>query len=89
MRPATKGVDVKPSTINVRGHRVSNRTNRRFVVVGVRPEPRVVGDKTFVPFAEIVRRTDDITRARKVASKYGFSNGAFAVVVNSETGEEI
>lgn len=76
-------------TFTVRGHKLRTRTNRRFVVVAVRPEPVTTDAGTYVAFADIRKRTDNIDTARTVARRYGFPPGAFAVVVDLTTGEEI
>ncbi len=91
----------KPSTLTVRGRKVSNRSNRRWIVVAVRAEDvtiraedeahrifgRAVG--TYVAFAEVIARSDSIATARKRAERYGRSVGTVVVVVDSTTGEEV
>ena len=79
----------QPSTITVRGHKVSNKTNRAYVVVAVRPEPITTERGTYVAFARIEKRTDNIDTARGCVRRYGRQNGAFCVVVRSATGEEV
>ena len=80
---------MKPATITVRGHRVSNRSNRRWLAVAVRPEAVVTERGTYVPFAEVRKRSDNLGTVRREARRYGWANGAFMVVVDSLTGEEV
>lgn len=76
-------------TIHVRGIKVRTRTPRRYVAVAVRPEPIVYDDYTYVAFAHVLKRSDSYETARKEAARYGFPPGAFAVVVDLTTGEEV
>lgn len=77
------------TTLTVRGQKVSNRSQRRYLAVAVRPEPRETADGVYVAFAEILKRSDSLRTVRREQERYGFSRGAFAVVVDSLTGEEI
>lgn len=77
------------STITVRGHKVSNRSRRRYITVHVRPEPQVTAEGTYVAFAHVTKRSDNVETARKAARRHGISRGAFGVVVDTTTGEEI
>lgn len=79
----------KSTTITVRGHKVSNRSQRRFLVVAVRPEAVETDHGTYVAFADVRKRTDSIETARTTQRRYGRAWGAFMVIVDSETGEEV
>lgn len=73
----------------VRGHKVVTRTPRKYIVVAVRPTSKVTEDGVYVGFATVKKRTDKLDAARLVARRYGFKLGAFAVVVDADTGKEI
>ena len=93
----------KPSSLTVRGQRISNRSNRRFLVVAVRPEPiRVTPEEAaisrgrlqsgvYVAFAEVLKRSDSAVTARRFqesqVGRMGF--GTAVVLVDSVTGEEV
>lgn len=77
------------STITVRGHKIRTRSNRRYVAVAVRPEPVTTPDGIYVAFATILMRSDNLATAKTKARLYGFPPGAFAVVVDTTTGEEV
>jgi hypothetical protein len=79
----------KTHRLVVRGREIKTRTERRYVVVAVRPKPTATEAGTFVAFARVEKRTDSIETARTVARRYGFANGAFAVVIDTTTGGEI
>lgn len=79
----------KTHTVDVRGHKVRTRTTRRYVAVAVRPKPIVYGDYTYAAFARVLKRSDSHETATKEAARYGFPPGAFAVVVDLTTGEEV
>jgi len=80
------------TTFTVRGHKVRSQSQRRYIVVAVRPEPVPTANGYYVAFARIERRSDNLATARKAARHYDFNlagNGSFAVVVDSATGEEV
>ena len=87
------------STFTVRGQKVRSQSNRRFIVVAVRPEAITNENGTYVAFARIVKRSDNVDTARTsarrwtadhraAARRYGSADD-FAVVVDSTTGQEI
>lgn len=78
---------------NVRGIPVRTRTPRRFAVIAVRPEPFTNENGTYVAFAEVSRRTDNLETAR-AAKRRMLDNGyrmlgMTVVVVDLTTGEEL
>lgn len=80
------------STITVRGRKIRSRSNRRYIAVAIRPEdvPAPGWESgVYAAFATIIRRSDSIGPVRKAASDYGFHHGAYAVVVDTTTGEEV
>jgi len=79
--------DRKPTTLIVHGHKISNRSNRRYLAVAVRPEPVVTDEGAYVAFASVLKRSDKYETAARAAYNYGHSHGAFAVVVDSLDGE--
>lgn len=79
----------KTHNLTVRGIKLRTRTPRRFVTVGVRPEPVVRPEGTYVAYAEVLKRTDSLETARAARRKHGFGYGSFAVVIDLATGEEI
>ena len=77
-------------TVHVRGHKVTTRSPRRYLVVAVRPEPVTDPEHgTYVAFAEIRKRTDSHTVAKNTARRLGRFNGGFHVVVDTVTKEEV
>lgn len=81
----------RPVTRNivVRGIRVTTRTPRRYAVVAVRPEPYTTDQGTYVAFAEVEKRTDNIATARTAVRRAYRGMGVFRVVVDLTTGEEV
>lgn len=80
-------------TFTVRGHKIRSQSNRRYLVIAVRPAPvplaGTAGKGMYVAFARVEKRTDNIKTARAAIRKYGHANGAFAVVIDAATGAEI
>lgn len=85
-RPVTRN-------LTVRGMKVTTRTPRRYAVVVVRPHDVYTNDGIYVRFAEVQKRTDNITTARTAERRYNFNRdpymGVFAVVIDLTTGEEV
>lgn len=79
----------KPTTLEVRGQKISNRGNRRYLAVWVRPVPFTDERGTFVAGAHVLKRSDNLEVASKVARKYDCGPSSFTVVIDSNTGEEI
>lgn len=78
------------ATFTVRGHKVRSASQRRYIVVAVRPEPYVSEHSgTHATFTRIIKRSDNLATANKAVEKYGCLFGAFAVIIDSVTGEEI
>lgn len=78
------------TTFTVRGMKVVSRSARRYIVVAVRPTAfRGDDDWLYISFASIHKRSDNLETARTEQRKYGHHNGAFAVIVDSLTGEEV
>lgn len=78
------------ATLTVRGRKVVSRSTRRYIVVAVRPTAfRGEDDWLYTSFVRIHKRSDNLETARTEQRKYGRHNGAFAVVVDSVTGEEV
>lgn len=77
------------TNFTVRGHKIRTSTNRRYVAVAVRPEPVTTDKGTFVAFADIRKRSDNLDTIRRECRKYGFATGAFMVAVDTTTGEEV
>lgn len=75
--------------LTVRGIKVTTRTPRRFAVVSVRPEDFIEGDMVYVAFAEVIKRTDNFTTARQVQQRHGWGRGAFTVIIDLATGDEV
>lgn len=77
-------------TFEVRGQKVRTSTQRRYVVIAVRSEPvHVAGEGTYVAFARIEKRSDNIETARKAAAKHPRFVGGETVVMDTATGWEI
>lgn len=76
-------------TLSVRGHRVTTRTDRRWIVVAVRPKAVVYDDYTYPAFVRVLKRTDSIDTARAEQRKFGFPPGSFAVIMDKATGKEV
>ena len=82
------------STFTVRGMKLRTRTQRRYVVVFVRPET-VQRDYrgslyTYEKTAVVEYRTDSFERARSYVARRGSGgDSAFRVVVDTTTGEEV
>lgn len=86
-------VHVTPSgtkTFHVRGIRCRTRSPRRYAVVYVRPEATEFDGNTYQPYARVEKRTDNLATARRECRRFGYSpSGAFQVIVDTTTGEEI
>lgn len=81
---------MRPSHLIVRGQRVSNRSQRRYLAVAVRPKPVQTDEGTYVAFADIRKRSDNLATVRADQRRYGYqAHGCFVVVVDTETGEEV
>jgi hypothetical protein len=76
-------------TFTVRGHKVRTSTNRRYVAVAVRPEPVTTEKGTFVAFARVEKRSDNLATLNRAARNNGYATGAFMVVVDTTTGLEV
>lgn len=92
-------------TFTVRGFKLRSASRRRFVVVAVQPEgyeytiphcydpaTHTYETRTFQSRAgaSIIRRSDNLRTAQKEALKYGYRRGgAFAVVIDQHTGQEV
>jgi hypothetical protein len=77
--------------LDVRGQKLSTRTARRYVAVGVRPEPVINNDGsgTLVAYARVVKRSDSQDTARRAALRNEPGRGAVTVVVDLDTGTEV
>jgi hypothetical protein len=85
---------VKTHTLNVRGQQVRTRTPRRFIACGVRPEAFTTEDGTYVAFAEVIFRSDNLAKALDLARRYRrdtrhLGDTITAVVIDTATGEEV
>ena len=82
---------MNPTTRNlvVRGIKLRTRTPRRFATVAVRPERIERDGRFYMPYAEVLKRTDSIETARAKKRSFGIGIGSFAVIVDLTTGEEI
>lgn len=79
-------------TFEVHGHKVRTRTQRRYVIVTVRPEPvRTDKDDVYVAFARVDKRTDNVVTAKDYARRWANSlgPGCLLVVVDTTTGKEV
>lgn len=77
-------------TFTVRGHKIRTATTRRYVAVAVRTEDVTTERGTYVAFARVIKRSDAVATVKAEARRYGFGmSGEFAVVVDTETGEEV
>lgn len=87
-------------TFTVRGQKFRCASQRRFIVVACRPADfdgrrwdgaaNTYVPETFTAFApRIIRRSDNFSKARKEAQKYGHVAGGWVVVVDTATGEEV
>lgn len=92
-------------TITVRGHRIRSASQRRFIVVAVRPEDitirpedeaaRIFGREpgTYVAFARIEKRSDSAATAHAHKARFERARaggiGVHFVVVDTVTGEEV
>jgi hypothetical protein len=79
-------------TFNIRGAKVRTASQRRYVVVIVRPE--AVNDPAFAeplaPFTAIYKRSDRLLTVRDYVRQYGRpATGAFIAIVDTVTGEEV
>ena len=79
----------KSSTLIVRGLRVSNRSNRRFLVVAIREHVVTTDSGVYPRFARVEKRSDSLTTAKAHARRLGYFPGGGHVVVDSLTGEEV
>ncbi len=91
----------RTTTITVRGHQIRSRSNRRYIVVSVRPEAITIhpGDVyerepgTYVAFARIEKRTDSAATARTHQRRFRDGRyagiGVYYVIVDTVTGEEV
>lgn len=70
--------------IDVRGQKLRTQTQRRYVVVRVRPAA-----SEGAAFARVVKRSDNLETARRVERGYCPSLGAVTVVVDLRTGQEV
>lgn len=79
-------------TFNIRGQKVRSASQRRYIVVVVRPTAVTVAatGETYVPFARVHKRSDSVETARREANRYGRPGpGCSVVVVDTATGEEV
>jgi hypothetical protein len=80
----------KTHKLTVRGIPVKTRTERRYAVVAVRPEPVAhPAGGTLVAFAEVKKRTDSLETARVTVRRAERFRGGFFVVIDLETGAEV
>lgn len=78
-------MNAKTHTLNVHGQTVRTRTPRRFIVVAVRPKDVTTEDgRTYVAFAEVIKRTDNHKTAKATMNRFGFALGAFATIVDTQ-----
>ena len=80
----------KTHNLTVRGIKLRTRTPRRFVTVAVRPEPYRTGDgHVYVPFAEVLKRTDSYQTAQGIQRRHLRGPGTLVVIIDLTTGEEV
>lgn len=80
----------RPASFEVNGFKIRTRTQRRYVVVATRAMPFTNERGTYVAFAEVVKRTDNIETARKEENRRGVTDTrCYAVVVDTTTGRQV
>lgn len=76
-------------TFTVRGMKLRNGSNRRYLVVAVRPSTIRLPGGDLVTFVETRKRSDSSATARKEADKTYRAEGVAIVVLDTVTGEEL
>lgn len=77
------------ATFTVRGRKHRSDSKCRFIAVAVRPVDFVAEDGVYVAFTRTIKRSADVSVVKKAAKRYGFGRGAYAVVIDTTTGEEV
>lgn len=77
--------------LKVRGIDLATRTQRRYLMVAVRPEAVQTDQGVYVAFAEVQKRSDNLDTVRDAARKAGWHRGPGMayVVVDTVTGAEV
>ena len=88
-RTDTTDMTTTTSTFTVRGFKLRTRSNRRYVAVAVRPAPVTTESGTYVAFADVRKRSDNLDTLRRFQRSYGWETGAYVVIIDTVSGEEI
>lgn len=81
---------MKTFKTTVRGHEIRTATKRRFIAVVVRPTAFEAPEGTYIAFAEVRKRSDNLATLRTFARRYGVSGtGVRVVLIDTATGEEV
>lgn len=83
MNPVTR-------TFTVNGFTLRTRTPRRFALITTRATPVTTENGTYIAYATVTKRTDNLQTARTAQRRYGRDFlGNYQVIIDLTTGEAV